>query len=107
MRFILVFKGLSFLPGFELKVSAVSQTVTLGEWTHGWRGRAGGTKLERSAVWQLHAEEPAVRSGAGGSRLYNVRGTPKPGHLQPGLGKWANQTIWQRNEVRFRGLTAL
>ena len=72
------------------KASSVSKTVSLGEWTHEWRGRAGGTKLERSAAWQLRAEEPAVRLEAGGSRLCDARGAPKPGHLQPCLdkGKW-------------------
>lgn len=65
---------MSCLPGFELKASSVSETVSLGEWTHERRGRAGGTKLERSAAWQLRAEEPAVRSEAAGQQAVRCEG---------------------------------
>ena len=72
------------LPDFELKASSASETSSLGEWTHEWRGRAGGTKLVRAAAWQLCAAEPAVCLEAGGSRLCQARGRTPSALLRQG-----------------------
>lgn len=50
---------LSCLPGFELEMSSVSKAVSLGEWTHGQRGRAGGTKLCTEELAVCSEEEVA------------------------------------------------
>lgn len=69
-------------------MSSVSKAVSLGEWTHEQRGRAGGTKLERAP----HGR--ALRGES--SRLCCVRDTPK--------FAWArrNGTIWHWDEVGFK-----
>lgn len=81
----------SCVPGFELEMSSVSKAVSLGEWTHEQRGRAGGTKLERA----LHEGAGCVLGG-GSSRLCCVRSTPKLA--------WArrNGTIWHWGKVSFK-----